>query len=121
MIKQYYSDMLKLGQLIPLEFNGKVKGCVTYVLCNSIEDISTKNPFEPMFTSEGSHCYIEQFISQMKLSVQESMSSFKCLVDILQKKHPEIRIVFWKRYNRKTKKLRLHIYNLQREKSYVYN
>lgn len=122
MNKLYYYKMLENDRLIPLFLKNRICGLITYIICNNIDDIENKNPYEFTYdNSLGEKIYIEQLIVKTKLTMQDSIKIFNCLINIIKEKHPYIKTIFWKRYNHQNNRLNLKIYNIKREDSYVYN
>ncbi|MCK9370605.1 hypothetical protein M0R04_11905 [Candidatus Dojkabacteria bacterium] len=121
MRKEYYSEMIQNDRAIPIVFNNKLCGIITYILCNSLEEVKGKNPWESQ-KSEGNIFYLEQIILDIPLSFGDSIRVFNSILNIVKAKHPEVKKIFWKHFNRHTNKLNIKELNLSKERcNYVYN
>ena len=117
----YYRNMMDMDRLIPLTLDGKICGVITYLLCRSPDAVHGKDPWTiDLSIPEGNEAYIEQLIVKSYMTVQDSLKIFRCLIRIIQEKHPDVSVIFWRRYNQHTHRLDTRVYNLK-ERSYVYN
>ena len=120
--KSYYQEMLQNDRLIPLTLDNRTCGLITYILCNDMKDVENKDPWQiRRDIPEGDIVYIEQLIVKTSLTMQDFLRIFDCLMRIIREKHPNVSKIFWKRYNYRTHKTNLRIYNLNKEPNYVYN
>ena len=111
MNKSYYQEMLQRGRLMPIIVEGRCLGFITFYICNDVKEYVESDPWAVLDDYlQGKICYIAQLLTDEDRSnpkiFMKYWNDFKKEIKL---RFPSVKIIYWRRWNKKTEKLIEHI------------
>ncbi len=108
--KKYYFEMIKNDRLFSVVIENRFAALITFYITNNEHEYDNVDPWEVLDDNpNGKFCYIAQMLTDSKPENSNlSFCTLKNFITYIRSKFPNVKYIFWRRWNKNSKTVKVY-------------